>query len=80
MITTGSQDGFKYSRTEVIDVINENETCSDLPKFPLKVDRAVGVNLLGAPIVCGGEGPLISKGLFKVFTKKMNENIFVFLS
>ena len=52
MITTG----YEYSpstKTEVVDVLS-GETCADLADFPVKVRGAVGANLDGTPVVCGG--------------------------
>ena len=54
MIVTGS--GYSNSPTEFIDVIND-KTCNNLAKFPKGVSHeAVGGNLQGIPIVCGGYG------------------------
>ena len=52
MITTG----IPYSsarKTEVVDVVN-GESCADLADFPLLNYGAVGANLHGTPVVCGG--------------------------
>ena len=57
MIVTGT--GYSPSATEFIDVIN-GKTCENLAKFPKGVWReAVGGNLQGTPVVCGGYGPPI---------------------
>ena len=55
MITTGYPRNVEdMRRTELIDLLND-ETCSDLADFPGKILAcAIGVNLLGTPIVCGG--------------------------
>ena len=60
MITTGVPN---YSvlwsstrRTEVKNLAN-NITCSDLAKFPVERSGAVGANLGGTPVVCGGYYP-----------------------
>ena len=52
MITTG----YPYSsarKTEVVDVVN-GESCADLADFPLENYGAVGANLHGTPVLCGG--------------------------
>ena len=52
MITSGIP--FSYAtKTEVVDVVS-GESCADLADFPLVNDGAVGANLNGTPIVCGG--------------------------
>ena len=55
MITSGLW--IVTATTEIIDVINE-KTCSNLAKFPVQSDEfaAVGANLHGNPVVCGGWG------------------------
>ena len=53
MITTGGENYWKSQKTEIVDVVN-GETCSDLAKFPVPLSNAVGANLNGTPIVCGG--------------------------
>ena len=52
MITTGSQPS--ATKTEVVDVVS-GESCADLAEFPLKNYGAVGANLHGTPVVCGGD-------------------------
>lgn len=53
MIATGSRIS---NKTEILDVIND-ETCSNLDEFPYEIrEAAVGANLQGTPIVCGGSG------------------------
>ena len=54
MITTG-YPGSSPRKTEVVDVVN-GESCADLADFPLKIYGAVGANLHGTPVVCGGGG------------------------
>ena len=52
MITSG----YPYSsarKTEVVDVVS-GESCAKLKKFPLENYAAVGANLHGTPVVCGG--------------------------
>ena len=54
MITTG----WPYSsskKTDVVDVVS-GESCGSLAQFPVKNDGAVGTNLDGTPVVCGGMG------------------------
>ena len=53
MITSGIPTSTS-TRTEIIDVIDAGTTCPDLAKFPLDVKFAVGANLQGVPIICGG--------------------------
>ena len=52
MITTGYPDS-SARKTEVVDVVN-GDTCADLADFPLPNYGAVGGNILGTPVVCGG--------------------------
>ena len=52
MVRTGNQDP-SARKTEVIDVLS-GETCADLADFPLGKVCAVGDNLNGTPVVCGG--------------------------
>ena len=52
MITTGYPES-SARKTEVVDV-ESGETCADLADFPLSIAFAVGANLDGTPIVCGG--------------------------
>ena len=52
MITTG-YPGSSAIKTEVVDVVS-GETCADLADFPLANYGAVGANLDGTPVVCGG--------------------------
>ena len=52
MITSG----YPYSsarKTEILDVAN-GLTCSDMAAFPVGLFGAVGANLGGTPVVCGG--------------------------
>ena len=54
MITTGGPSASPASRTtEVVDVVN-GEKCADLADFPLPNAGAVGANINGTPVVCGG--------------------------
>ena len=43
------------TRTEIIDVIDAGTTCPELAKLPVEVYGAVGTNLQGVPIICGGD-------------------------
>jgi hypothetical protein len=57
MITTGDSAWYltpSANKTEVVDV-ESGETCADLADFPVEVVGAVGANLDGTPIVCGGQ-------------------------
>ena len=54
MITTGFPTSSATTRTtEVVNVVS-GETCPDLVDFPLPITGAVGANLDGTPVVCGG--------------------------
>ena len=60
MITTGYPEP-SATTTEVVDVVS-GESCvdlTDLAGFPLHIDGAVGANLQGTPIVCGGYSELL---------------------
>ena len=50
MITTGIASATK---TEVVDVVS-GKNCADLADFPFPNYGAVGANLDGTPVVCGG--------------------------
>ena len=52
MITTGLPHS-SATKTEILDVVS-GETCVDLDDYPLYSRGAVGANLYGAPVVCGG--------------------------
>ena len=52
MITTGNPES-SAPKTEVVDVVS-GEFCADLADFPLTNYGAVGANLDGTPVVCGG--------------------------
>ena len=52
MITTGLPHSLS-TKTEILDVVS-GETCVDLDDFPLYNRGAVGANLYGTPVVCGG--------------------------
>ena len=52
MITTGYPES-SARKTEIVDVVT-GETCADLADFPVENRGAVGANLDGTPIVCGG--------------------------
>ena len=53
MITTGGPTSSATTKTEVVDVVN-GITCADLANFPLPNAAAVGANIHGTPVVCGG--------------------------
>ena len=54
MITTGQPYHSSATKTkEVVDVVS-NKTCADLVNFPLANYGAVGANLYGTPVTCGG--------------------------
>ena len=52
MVTTGIPTSSAI-KTEIVDVAN-GLSCSDLAEFPVKLYSAVGANLGGTPVVCGG--------------------------
>ena len=54
MVTTGIPSSYA-TKTEVVDV-ESGETCADLADFPFPNNfmGAVGANLHGTPVVCGG--------------------------
>ena len=71
----------KWKKTEIIDLINKT-TCSPLADIPNTVmDNAVGVNLQGTPVFCGGvhTGKISDKcykftnGSWKEFTNMKQE-------
>jgi hypothetical protein len=51
-------------QTEVVDVVN-GESCADLADFPLQTYGAVGANLHGTPVVCGGRDSGIYQTCYK---------------
>ena len=53
MITTGQHPLFDTIKTEILDLEN-GRSCRDLADFPKKFHSAVGANLQGTPVVCGG--------------------------
>merc|ERR1711971_775317 len=59
MIASGST-----RKTEIVDVAN-GLTCSDLAEFPVEISYAVGANLGGTPVVCGGSSSGYSEKCFK---------------
>ena len=63
MITTGEPE-LSATKTEIIDVVS-GETCADLADFPLPNSAAVGANLDGTPIVCGGFSSAIFQACYK---------------
>ena len=66
MITSGTPTS-SATKTEVVDVVN-GESCADLADFPLENYGAVGANLHGTPVVCGG----YSSGYLKICYKYSN--------
>ena len=53
MITSGLPRSSATRKTEIVDVAN-GLTCSDMADFPVELSGAVGANLGGTPVVCGG--------------------------
>ena len=52
MVTTGSPSS-SVRKTEIVDVAN-GLTCSDMADFPVQLYAAVGANLDGTLVLCGG--------------------------
>ena len=52
MITTGFPRS-PATKTEILDLAN-GRSCRDLAGFPVEIRGAVGANLQGTPVVCGG--------------------------
>ena len=52
MVTSGYPSS-SARKTEIVDVAN-GLTCSDMADFPVQLIGAVGANLGGTPVVCGG--------------------------
>ena len=55
MINFFHSAGSSGRKTEILDVAN-GVSCSDMANFPVGLSSAVGANLDGAPVVCGGFG------------------------
>ena len=53
MVATGWPRKFAR-KTEIVDVVN-GDTCSNLANLPVKLTYALGANLDGTPVVCGGQ-------------------------
>ena len=70
MIATGwgPQMGSNATNTEIIDIASGGVTCSDLENFPVVIDAGVGGNLLGTPVVCGGNSSTYSDKCYKFTT------------
>ena len=65
MITNGYPFWSSSTRTtEIVDVAN-GLTCSDLAEFPVGIYAAVGANLGGTPVVCGGRSSEYSEKCFR---------------
>ena len=41
-------------KTEVLDLLNEDVSCSDLVDFPLEIYYASGSLINNIPVICGG--------------------------
>ena len=59
LISTGVRGGFipnppNTPTTEVIDLVDEEVSCSNLEDFPVEIFGAVGANLGSVSIICGG--------------------------
>ena len=55
MITTGNPRSSATRKTEIV-VLANGVSCSDMANFPVELSGAVGANLGGTPVVCGGYG------------------------
>ena len=64
MITSGYPSS-SARKTEVVDV-ESGETCADLADFPVSNWGAVGANLNGTPIVCGGYSSGFLRKCYKI--------------
>ena len=53
LVSTGSPRS-SATKTEIINLENENLTCQDLEDFPLAIEGAVGSNIGSFPVICGG--------------------------
>ena len=71
MITTGDPTS-SARKTEVVDVVS-GETCPDLAYFPVKNYGAVGANLDGTPIVCGGYSSGYKRKCYRIKNGKWKE-------
>ena len=83
MVTSGYPSS-SARKTEIVDVAN-GLTCSDLAEFPVELHGAVGANLDGTPVVCGGYGDSIgdsdkcfrlTNGIWEEFTIMKEERGF----
>ena len=80
MIVTGYPLSSATRTTEIVDVAND-VACSDLADFPVELSGAVGANLDGTPVVCGGGGNSGSldtcyrfkNGIWEEFTSMMEK-------
>ena len=63
LITTGEPTS-SARKTEVVDVVS-GESCADLADFTLENSAAVGANLHGTPVVCGGYSSGNSQSCYK---------------
>ena len=43
-----------YAKSEIINVLNDELTCSDFEDYPNVVEGAVGASLESTPVICGG--------------------------
>ena len=64
MITSGYPRSSATRKTEIVDVAN-GLTCSDMADFPEELNGAVGANLGGTPVVCGGRGSSYTEKCFR---------------
>jgi hypothetical protein len=62
MVTTGIPRSSATRKTEIVDVANGVD-CSYLDDFPDRISDAVGANLDGTPVVCGGFSSTLYHGV-----------------
>ena len=64
MVTTGLPGSAATRKTEILDLEN-GITCSELADFPVELSSAVGANLHGTPVVCGGFSSGLSEKCYR---------------
>ena len=57
-----SSDDLAIQKSEVINLSNENVTCSNVSDFPEPIHKAFGGLVGSTPIICGGEKQIEGKG------------------
>ena len=55
LIATGfNYVDYSYEKSEIINILNDELTCSDFEDYPNVVEGAVGASLESTPVICGG--------------------------